>query len=74
MGLCIAVCLVPGFYEGVYADLLDEPLEWRRGRLVPDDRPGMGHNLNEDLGRDLRVSSDDQFQYGRVPQALGEWS
>lgn len=57
-----------GVYDGFYAELLDEPLDWTRGYLVPSDRPGMGHDLNEDVAREHAVSADDRFQYRRAAQ------
>lgn len=54
-----------GRYEGTHADLLDEPLRWVRGRMFPSGRPGMGHDLNEQLARALAVTSDHEFQYAR---------
>jgi galactonate dehydratase len=57
-----------GTYGGVYADLLDVPLTWQRGVMIPNDRPGMGHDLDEDLARDLAVSDDHGFQYRREPR------
>jgi 2-dehydro-3-deoxyphosphogalactonate aldolase len=32
-----------------HAELLDEPLDWRDGYLVPSERPGLGHSLNEEV-------------------------
>jgi 2-dehydro-3-deoxyphosphogalactonate aldolase len=58
-----------GMYDGIFADLLDEPLDWSHGYLTPSDRPGMGHNLNEDLARSLAVTPDHRFQYRRPPRA-----
>jgi len=40
-------------FEGLHAELVDEPIEWRDGYIVPPDRPGLGHELNEDLARRL---------------------
>jgi galactonate dehydratase len=54
-----------GVYDGIHADLLDVPLDWKRGYATPSDRPGMGHDLNEDLARSLAVAGDEKFQYAR---------
>lgn len=54
-----------GKYDGVYADLLDEPLRWEKGYLIPSGRPGIGHDLNEELARDLAVDERQSFQYIR---------
>ena len=40
-------------FDGLHAELVDEPIEWRDGYLIAPDRPGLGHNLNEDLARRL---------------------
>jgi 2-dehydro-3-deoxyphosphogalactonate aldolase len=34
-----------------HAELLETPLEWRDGYLIPSDRPGLGHDLNEEVAR-----------------------
>jgi 2-dehydro-3-deoxyphosphogalactonate aldolase len=40
-------------FGGLHAELLDEPLEWRDGYVVVPDRPGLGHNLDEEVARSL---------------------
>ena len=35
----------------LHAELLDEPLAWRGGYLIPSQRPGLGHDLNEEVAR-----------------------
>ncbi|HEY4226443.1 MAG TPA: mandelate racemase/muconate lactonizing enzyme family protein [Pseudolysinimonas sp.] len=45
-------------YRGVHAELLDEPIEWDNGDLIVSDRPGLGHNLNEDLARRLAPGAE----------------
>jgi 2-dehydro-3-deoxyphosphogalactonate aldolase len=40
-------------FDGLHAELLDEPIQWRDGYCIPPDRPGLGHDLNEDLARRL---------------------
>lgn len=32
---------------GFFSELLDEPIEWKDGYLIPSDRPGLGRNLVE---------------------------
>lgn len=34
-----------------HAELLETPIIWRDGYLIPSDRPGLGHDLNEDVAR-----------------------
>ncbi len=53
-----------GVYDGTYAELLVDPLDWHDGRLWPSERPGMGHDLDEELARQWRVT-DEAFQYRR---------
>jgi len=53
-----------GMYDGVYAQLLVDPLDWRAGYLHPSDRPGIGHDLDEEVARQWRVT-DEEFQYRR---------
>ncbi len=54
-----------GTYEGTYADLLTDPLDWRDGYLVPSDRPGIGHDLDEDYARAHPVTNE-VFQYATL--------
>lgn len=56
LGLCCPNFLIMESIEqfgGLHAELLDEPIQWRDGYVVAPDRPGLGHNLNEDLARRL---------------------
>ena len=34
-------------FEGLHAELIDPPIVWRDGWVVPSDRPGLGHDLVE---------------------------
>lgn len=38
-------------FDGFYADLLDKPIRWEDGAVIPSTEPGLGHNLNEDVAR-----------------------
>jgi galactonate dehydratase len=40
-------------FDGLHAELVDPPLEWRDGSVVPSQRPGLGHELREDVARRL---------------------
>ena len=40
-------------YGGAHAELLDTPIEWVDGDIVPSARPGLGHNLDERVARRL---------------------
>jgi len=50
-----------GRFTGIHADLLDRPIQWRDGYAYLSDRPGLGHDLNEELARSLRASDDARF-------------
>ncbi len=34
-------------FEGLHAELVRPPIEWREGDVIPSDRPGLGHDLDE---------------------------
>lgn len=40
-------------FDGLHAELVDPPLDWRDGSVVPSRRPGLGHDLREDVARRL---------------------
>jgi galactonate dehydratase len=40
-------------FEGVHAELIEPPLEWREGSIVPSERPGLGHELREEVAARL---------------------
>jgi len=40
--------------DGIYDELTDPPFTWRDGFVIPSDRPGLGHDLREDVARSLR--------------------
>ncbi|HXW86683.1 MAG TPA: mandelate racemase/muconate lactonizing enzyme family protein [Streptosporangiaceae bacterium] len=41
-------------FGGIYNELADPPFDWRDGFLYPSGRPGLGHDLREDVARRLR--------------------
>lgn len=41
-------------FDGIYDELTDPPFTWQDGFLLPSDRPGLGHDLREDVARSLR--------------------
>ena len=41
-------------FDGIYDELTDPAFSWEGGFLVPSDRPGLGHDLREDVARRLR--------------------
>jgi galactonate dehydratase len=56
LGLCCPNFLIMESierFEGLHAELLDEPIRWQDGYVVAPDRPGLGHDLNEDVARRL---------------------
>ena len=36
-------------FGGFYAELLDKPIQWQNGYVIPSTSPGLGHNLNEEI-------------------------
>jgi galactonate dehydratase len=38
-------------FDWFHGELLDEPLRWEDGYLIPSERPGLGHDLNEEVAR-----------------------
>lgn len=60
-------------FGGLQADIVDPPIEWANGYVLPNDRPGLGHDLNEDLARSLAPRTGDRgpallhgYERGRV--------
>jgi galactonate dehydratase len=41
-------------FGGIYDELADPPFGWRSGYVEPSGRPGLGHDLCEDVARRLR--------------------
>ena len=44
-------------FDGIYDELTDPPFTWQAGFVVPSERPGLGHDLREDVARRLRPDS-----------------
>jgi 2-dehydro-3-deoxyphosphogalactonate aldolase len=40
-----------GVWDGMHAEILTDPIEWRDGFIIPSERPGLGYELNEDVAR-----------------------
>ena len=38
-------------WDGFQADLLQKPIRWENGYVIPPDGPGLGVELNEDVAR-----------------------
>jgi galactonate dehydratase len=61
----VAVCC-PNFlimesierFGGLHAELIDPPLQWVDGYVVPSGRPGLGHDLDEDVARRLAPGAE----------------
>ncbi len=45
-------------FGGFHADLLDHPIRWEEGHVIPSARPGLGHELNEDVARSHPYDGD----------------
>lgn len=41
-------------FDGIYEEITDPPFTWEDGFLIPSGRPGLGHDLREDVARRLR--------------------
>ena len=41
-------------FGGIYDELTDPPITWQDGFIIPSERPGLGHDLREDVARSLR--------------------
>lgn len=55
-------------WEGIYADLLETPVQWEDGYVIPSKEPGIGVTLNEDLARSLPYDGDElQLETGYDP-------
>ncbi len=44
-------------FDGIYDELTDPPFDWRDGYVRASERPGLGHDLREDVARRLRPDS-----------------
>ncbi len=55
-------------WEGIYADLLEVPIQWEDGYVIPPTAPGIGVTLNEELARSLPYDGDElQLDIGPDP-------
>jgi len=45
-------------FGGFHAELLDVPIRWEDGHVLPSDRPGLGHELDEDVARAHHYDGD----------------
>jgi galactonate dehydratase len=43
-----------GRFDGIYDELTEPPFRWRDGFIIPSERPGLGHDLRENVARSLR--------------------
>jgi galactonate dehydratase len=50
-----------GKFDGAHAELLTHRLDWRDGYLHPNGRPGIGHDLNEDVARSWAPKKSDRL-------------
>lgn len=40
-----------GQFDGLHAELLDQPIQWEDGYVIPTQRNGLGHDLREEVAR-----------------------
>ncbi len=50
-----------GDFSGVHAELLDEPIQWQDGYVIPSNRPGLGYILNENVARRYEAGDEDRL-------------
>ena len=48
-----------GTFDGFHADLLETPIKWEDGNVIPSSDPGLGVVLNEDVARANPYSEND---------------
>ena len=60
-----------GDFSGVHSELLDAPIEWRDGHVIPSKRPGLGYNLNEAVARKYAVKDEDRL-WGSIDSTRGD--
>ena len=66
-------------FGGFHAELLDTPIRWEDGYVIPSERPGLGHELNEEVasanpykGDQLHLEMQDQpYDYSRENRFAG---
>ncbi|MEP2706772.1 MAG: mandelate racemase/muconate lactonizing enzyme family protein [Roseibium sp.] len=46
-------------FDGFYAELLNTPIRWENGYIIPSIEPGLGHELNEDVARANPYTGDE---------------
>jgi galactonate dehydratase len=56
-------------FDGFHAELLTEPIAWEDGYLVVPDRPGIGHELNEEVAR-AHPYDGDELHFDMHPEPL----
>lgn len=70
-----------GTWDGFYADLLQEKIQWQDGYIVPSDKPGLGVELNMEVvkahspykGKTLHLSMASK-PYDYAEQSRGNWN
>jgi len=45
-----------GKFEGMHAELLNEPITWSNGFVIPSKRPGLGYELNESAAKKYKFA------------------
>jgi 2-dehydro-3-deoxyphosphogalactonate aldolase len=46
-------------WDGFHASLLDKPVDWRNGYVIPSTEPGLGVTLNEAVAREHPYEGDE---------------
>ena len=73
LGLCCPNFLIMESierFDGFSAEIVDPPIEWREGFIVPSDRPGLGHDLREDVAEEYAPQEKDREPVPRLAVAF----
>jgi len=62
-----------GTFDGFHADLLETPIKWEDGKVIPSKEPGLGVILNEELARAHPYSGEELHLIPEInPQPISE--
>ena len=62
-----------GTFDGFHADLLETPIKWEDGKVIPSKEPGLGVILNEEVARAHPYSGEELHLIPEInPQPIGE--
>ena len=62
-----------GTFDGFHADLLETPIKWEDGKVIPSKEPGLGVILNEEVARAHPYSGEELHLIPEInPQPISE--